>query len=485
MAAASALDNTAWLGSADDWGLLGLPVAGGPVSYRRAGTLESPTWAPPELERITGAWSAEKAIWVQFGGSRVARYEYATGHLLTWEEIPAAERALWLEGRRDLVIAPGGEALELVGPVEEWRIELPAPLIGLRDAGGGRLLAVLGDADGVELLVLEPTADSILGRRRVPGLRDLAVAAWGERLYYVATDSVVRGLALPSLEDAEQIALPGAGRVLTLTPSAHRIYVAGADSIYVLDRLRRQLLRSVAMPDSVTALRFGITGASLLARVGGPETRIAVVAQGVDSLSGVVPGDWDEDLPVVVPGGRLVVRQGPELVLYDASSLAELARAEVGEGQRWFAVEWQPPRPRQEVARPTRAPASVRAAPAPEAEGEEIDPNLSATPGFYAVVSAARERAGVDNLVTWLRSIGYPGVVDRHVDPMGVTWYRAMVGPYTGRPQAEEAAQSLAARYGYKPWILSVSAAEEEEREGEEEGDAAGNGAAPAGPDSG
>jgi hypothetical protein len=69
---------------------------------------------------------------------------------------------------------------------------------------------------------------------------------------------------------------------------------------------------------------------------------------------------------------------------------------------------------------------------------------------------AARDRTGVDDLVEWLRSVDFPATVDRHVDVMGVEWYRAMAGPYEGRDAAEEAARTLGTRYGYKPWILSV-----------------------------
>lgn len=472
LAAASSLEGTGWLGSSDGWGLLGLPLDGGPVVYRRAGTLESPTWAPPELERLAGVWPATRAIWVRFEDSRIARYEYATGHLLTWEEMPEARHAVALNGERELVIATEGQALEHVGPLESWRFELGAPLVELADAGDGRVVAVLEAEEGVELVVVAPQDDTVLARRQVSGVRDMAITAWGERLYYLTdteTDSVVHGLTLPGLEDADSFALPESGRVVAVTPSGHRIYVAAADSIHVFDRLRSTWLHAVAMPESVTDLRFAITGASLLARLGGDENQVAVLRVGIDSLLGVVSTEWDDDLPVVIPGDRLVARIGSELLLYDASTLAELARAEAGAAQRWFAVEWQPPRPRQETVRP-QAPVSVRVMPrAAGGEGEDRDPAAGAPPGFYAVVSAARERTGVDNLVTWLRSVGYPGVVDRHMDPMGETWFRAMVGPYPDRDRAEEAAQSLGARYGYKPWILSVSDPDEDAGRGDEE----------------
>jgi cell division septation protein DedD len=462
------LDGTAWLGSADQWGLLGLPLEGGPVTYRRAGTLESPTWAPPELEPLAGAWPAEDAIWVRFPDARIAQYEYATGHLLTWDSMPATEQAVALAGARQLVIAPEGRALEHVGPLEPWRFELDAPLVRVIDAGEGWVLAVLDGESGAELVVVEPPADTALGRRQVSGLADLAITAWGDRLYYLSgnpEDAAVHALSLPGLEDADRLELPEAGSAVVITPSAHRLYVAVADSLRVFDLLRDRELEPVALPERVTSLRFSITGSNLLARLEGAEDRVAVLRVGVDSLLGVVSSEWDEDLPTVVPGGRLVARLGSELVLHDASTLVELARSEVGTAGRWFTVEWQPPRPRQETSQRPQAPLTVRAMPRGDSDEEaaELDPEAGAPDGFYAVVSAARERTGVENLVTWLRSVEYPGVVDVHVDPMGVTWYRAMVGPYLDRDRAEEAAQSLGARYGYKPWILSVSRADDED----------------------
>ncbi|NIR44826.1 MAG: hypothetical protein GWN99_11000 [Gemmatimonadetes bacterium] len=479
--AASPLAGTAWLGSAEGWGLLGLPEDGGPVTYRRAGTLESPTWAPPELERITGAWQGEKAIWVQLTESRIARYDYATRHLLTWEDVPATELAVALEGRRELIIAPDGKALWVVGASEPWRLRLGGSLVSLRDAGDGRAVAVVKGEAGTEIVTVGTEPDSVLARRAVESIRDLAITAWGTRLYYLTadeTDSVVHALTLPGLQDAEDVRLPAPGYAIAFTPSGHRLYAATGDTIRVFDRLRNRELPSVALPAPAVDLRFAITGATLLARLVGVQDSLAVLQVGVDSLLGVVPGAWGPDLPAVIPGGRLIARLGPELVLYDARDLSELARAEVGVDRRWFAVQWQPPRPRQEPAHRRRAAIAERVVSSEEPgdegamaeEGEEGEEE-GAPPGFYAVVSAARERTGVDNLVTWLRSVGYAGRVDRHVDPMGVTWYRAMVGPYDEREEAEEAARSLGARYGYKPWILTVDGPGEDESGGGDSGE--------------
>ncbi len=148
------------------------------------------------------------------------------------------------------------------------------------------------------------------------------------------------------------------------------------------------------------------------------------------------------------------------MVLYDVSELRELARLAIDEPRVWLAVEWEPPRPRPVLARAAGRPGAGPAAAPGVSSGAEVPPeSLSLAPaGHYAVVSAARERPGVENLVSWLKGVGYPATVDRHQDVMGTVWFRAMAGPYPDRRQAEAAARALTARYGYKPWILTVEA---------------------------
>jgi hypothetical protein len=105
-AAAATLDRVAWLGSVSGWGLLGLPLGGGPLTYLSAENLESPTWAPPELGRISKAWLGDGAIWIQFSDSRLALYYYPTGHVLNFDSIGGeADAAVALEEGTGLVVA--------------------------------------------------------------------------------------------------------------------------------------------------------------------------------------------------------------------------------------------------------------------------------------------------------------------------------------------------------------------------------------------
>ncbi len=460
------LDRTAWLGSAEGWGLLGLPRDGGALTYRRVLDLEAPTWAPAELQPVSRARAGVGSLWIQLQDGGLAFYEYSTGHLRTLEELPEGiSLQAALDGRRALVLGPDSSSLQVVGGAESWDYDLGGAPIEILQAGEEDLVAVMRSGAEAEILVLRPPEPEPLARRKLAGLTDLAVTAWGRELYYLVEgeqEPRLHGLTLPELEEiATELSLSEPGEGLAVTPSAHRIYVASGAQLYVFDRQRARKVGEVELPGRVTDLRFGNTGATLLIRLDG-QARFAVMQVGVDSVLGVIASDWDDDMPQALPGGRLVTRSDNQLVLYELPALTELTRAEEEDPRLWLLVQWQPPRPRERVAqRPTLLDVVAGSPGGDEPAGDEVASDEvtaddGAAPGFYAVVLAARAQPGVEQLVGRLRSVGYPGVMDLHRDAMGVDWYRAMIGPYPGRSLAEEAARDLAARYGYKPWILSI-----------------------------
>ncbi len=446
--------------------MLGLPLLGGPFSYRSAERLELPTWASSDLEPLLDAWPGVRTIWVQFSDSLIGRYDYSTGHLLAFEESSGPVRlALALADASGLVVGRGDGVLELIGGPERWSYALEGRLTSLESAGEGRFVAVVEQAAGAELLLMQPPQAEPIARRRVSGVRDLVVTAWGTKIYYLPTDGerVVHGLTLPDLEEGEDFALAEAGEAIAATPSSHRLYVSASRSLSVFDRLRGEKLKDVPLPGEITSMRFGPTGAKLLGRLAS-EGAVAVIQVGVDSVLGVIAAEWGDNLPVALPGDRMIARQESALLLYDLSSLLEIARIELEDPRIWLPVEWQPPRPRLELAHRTSVPAASQmeaTSVEPVEEGVANDSSathveMDAPPGYYAVVLAARTQPGVDDLVAWLKGVGYSSIRDRHEDVMGVVWFRAMVGPYPNRSRAESAARSLGARYGYKPWILSI-----------------------------
>lgn len=470
LAESASLERSAWLGSAETWGLIGLPLSGGAVGYLRARALESPTWAPPEVGELIAAWPGEDAIWVQFTNDGLGRYDYGIGHLLRFEEAPRAKRAVAARERTLIVATPGGE-LRVVGSAETWRRRVDGELRDLVAAGDGRVVVVSDTESGTRLIVLQPPESDPLGERDLEeGLIDLAISDWANRLYYLPAESprpVLRELRLPELAEADSFELPEAAASVAATPSGHRLYVAMGSSIQVIDRLRWRPLRVIELPAPISDLRFGENGAVLLARVADSDD-VVVVQVGVDTVLGTVPSRWDRYLPVALPGGRLVTARGDSLILYGLPGPVEIAEYAPDEPRVWLPVEWQPPRPRQELARAEDDDRSEREPlPRASAEGATGD-ELTAPTGYYAVVSAAQGRDGVERLVDWLESVGYPARIDRHSDAMGAIWFRAMVGPYPDRNSAESASRSLNSRYGYKPWILSVETSEAREAEPED-----------------
>lgn len=465
------LDRVAWLGSVEGWGLLGFPLEGGPLSYLRAENLESPTWAPPELGALLGVWPGEGEVWVQFRDTRMGVYDYDTGHQLNFDSLRVpVTAATALEDGSGLVVATKDGRLRRVGGGEPWSYRLEGEPLDLIAAGGSRVVVLIEGEPANLILVLEPPGPEALARKQVGNVAELAVLPSGERVYYGVEDggeASLRGLSLPELAEAESYPLPEPAKTIALTPSGHRVYVALSESLYVIDRLRQRPVGQVPLGEPATALRFSINGTNLLARLPGRD-RFAVLRTGVDSLLGIVPGRWDAVSPLALPGGRIVTLSADSLVLYDATRLIELVRAERGEQVEWLPVNWQPPRPRIELASAATEEAAPEVPVAVGGDGELGEGSDSVVAaGHYAVVSAAQQRPGVDELARWLRGVGYPGVVDLHRDAAGVEWFRAMVGPYARREQAEAAAQSLSARYGYKPWILQVEPnAAEEENEG-------------------
>ena len=466
LADSARLQRSAWLGDAENWGLIGLPARGGPLGYLRAISLESPTWAPPEIGKAARAWPGDDAIWIQFEAGALTRYDYVTGHLLSFDEAPAASHALADEDERALLLGTESGELRLVGAHETWSEKLPGPVRRLEAAGDGRVVAVMGDTAHGRLVVLKPPQAEPLGRRDVDGVLDIAVIGWSNRVYYLpsqASHPVLRVLGLPDLAEADSFPLEEPGEALAATPSGHRLYVATGGSLQVLDRLRGRWVAPVELPEPVSALRFAENGATLLART--VEGGAAVVLRvGVDSLLGTISTRWDRYLPVALPGGRLVAAQGDTLVLYSVPGLLEIARYPIEEPRIWMPVEWQPPRPRQDLTRGAESGKPAESEARGSQEGREGAEEAGMPSGYFAVVSAAREQVGVESLVKWLRSVGYPARINEHEDAMGAVWFRAVVGPYPERGAAESASRSLNARYGYKPWILTVEEAASPDR---------------------
>ena len=87
---------------------------------------------------------------------------------------------------------------------------------------------------------------------------------------------------------------------------------------------------------------------------------------------------------------------------------------------------------------------------------EETPPDVP--PGYYAIVGSARQRAGIDALVTELQSAGFPVQVQTTRDRAAEIWYRGLIGPYATRAEAEAAARQLQRERQLQSWVMGVNA---------------------------
>ncbi len=472
-------------GGAARWSLLTVPREGGVV---RARSLDDPsrvvwegrTRLPParEVRLVEGP-----VVLLRAAGGTVRRYDPRTDRLSRVGEVSDGARwggwdryGLWVEPDRSSVLA--------VGPEGSWRYQLGARPRWATPVDGGRV-AVLVDDDGGEAAAVwlvgrgasEPearTRDGFSG----PGL----ATAWGKRLVLPAGDAV-RFYSVPSLTGGGEVEVGGPVTAMAASPSSHELYVAADDPprLTRVERFAMRVREMTGLPRPVRALRPAVLGSAVLAHDG--EGALWVPVGGGDTAR--APGRWREDLPLALPGERAVVaRDGGAALWRRDGSTVDL---DVPGRRRWAPVRWNPApppvvsdrvdgtaagdTPSAGSGRPDTVPADTAAAATgdtagPEGAAASADTGGAAEPaagevpppGFYAVVTAAREPAGVERQLERLEGAGYPVALQVHRDDAGRRWYRGLVGPYEERPGAEAAARQLRRERGTDAWVTELRA---------------------------
>lgn len=450
------------------WSLLTVPREGG---VARARALDDPsrvvwegsTRLPParEIRLLEGP-----VVLLRTGEGAVHRYDPRSDRL---------SRVATVEGEADWVgwdrygvwAQPEGSSLTEVGPEGSWRYELAAAPRWAAPVEEGRVAVLVEDGEGTALWLVgrgegEPEARARDGFAP-PGL----VTAWGRRVV-LAGDGVVRFFAVPSLDATGDVEVDGPVTAMAASPSSHELYVAVDDPprLMRVERFGMRAREMTGLPRPARGLRTAVLGEALLVDDGGAPLRVPV--GGGDTVRAV--GAWREDLPTALPDGRaLVLRDGaPALWGLDGGTEPLDAAAD----RRWAAVRWNPAPPPVVSDRVARsgtdadtagaepAPSDTAAAPASDTSGPAADEPAEASPepGFYAVVTAAREAAGVRRLLERLRDGGYPTSLQPYRDDAGQRWYRGLVGPFEERRGAEAAARQLRRERETSVWVTELRA---------------------------
>lgn len=469
--------------SLDQWSLVGIPGEGGTVDVRSVrdpsqSVREGNTSLPASLEvRFVG----ERQVFLRTGDGIVLHYDPEADEVTRVGTVGADPAFSSWNGFGVYVSAEGAALLE-VGERDAWSFEVTGRPVWATPAEDGRVAVMVEEAEDRRSMWLLRRGDAQPESRTAaaygpPGL----ATAWGRRLVFRSPEGDgLQFVAVPSLTAGPEVTLDGRVTALAGSPSSHAIYAAIEDPARVVEvsRFSRDSRELGELEGgSIAELRASTLGQSVLAHDG---ARVWWVPVG-EAEPASTEAEWRSDLPMVLPDGRVLLVRDDGLFLWNPEAGSEPVPLEGASPDRtWGVVRWNPaPEPvapdpdriadatddEEEAGEPETSAAAERD-PA-EVEEERPEPAETDAPpettdstrvptGYYAVAGSAREPEGVQALRDDLESSGYPAALQRHADDAGRTWYRALVGPYPTRTEAEAAARQLRRERDLAAWVAEI-----------------------------
>jgi len=469
-------------------GLLVIPRDGGPAELR---AIEDPgriRWSgTEELPATTAVHPLGRAVALRARDGAITVFHPSGELRRSAGSVPADAR--WVQSTDGGAFVWGTRALVLTGD-ETRSIASTATVTWAAPATGGRSLLLTVTEDGPRLEVWEADGDEPASVHPVSSRGPALLTGWGRELVLPEGDDgrTLVGRALPDLEPVEHARLDRAPVVLASSPSQHRLLAvsAGESRLESIDRYAWRAVDETSFDETVREVRPGVTGAVVLAFDGAQIWAILAGDGGREEIG----SDWRTDLPIGLPGGRVLGTIGGAMMLFDLRGGGSV-EVDGPTDAWWVPVRWTPRRVEPVVQAPELAleegeDAEVDAAGAqllniglrtvgrvagravattaiPEFEFRDETESGAEAPGrdrftaipdgFYAVASSSRQLENLGRLRSALERAGYRTEVLSRRDEANDLWYRLMVGPYPSRSDAEEAARSLQRERGISAWI--------------------------------
>jgi len=405
-----------------------LPAKGGaPLLYRlpRMGVVDGALRGKlPPVDRVIGLDTESEFLFVTTAKHELLALDLGSGRLDT-VATNIAQATLGPDGTLYAVDAQR----RVISLSRRTRFAWPQPLTALpRDLFGATDQRLVGVIPQDRLLVA--AADQPPTVRPIAASGDVAASRWGD-LVAVASDSGVTFYDPLGRRDAAFVRLAEAPRALAFSPSGHRIYVArrSAPGLAVIDRYDHKELDGVALPGPVAALRLDPLGRWLLARPTVGDSAW-IVDLPIKRHTGIVPTEWQADLPAISPDGMLIFRRGNDVVALRPDSLSEIGRVKNGAADLWVLTTWLP-----------------RGVPASPASAATTADSVGAEGPLYVQVSTSQNPDWSGHLADDLNRAGLNARVlpPQHPDD----GYRVVLGPFASRSQAE----AIGRRLGRPFWI--------------------------------
>jgi hypothetical protein len=376
----------------------------------------------PPIERFVGLDPESEFLFVTTGKHELLALDLGGGRVDT-VATNVSHAALGPDGTLYAVDAQR----HVVSLSRRTRFAWPQALTAIpRDLFGSTDQRLVGVIPQDRLLVA--AADQPATVRPIAAGGDVAATRWGD-LVAVASDSGVTFYDPVGRRDPAFVHLADAPRALAFSPSGHRIYVArrNAPGLAVIDRYDRREVDGIALPGPVAALRLDPLGRWLLARPTIGDSAW-IVDLPIKQHTGIVPTEWQPDLPAISPDGMLIFRRGTDVVSMRPDSLTEVGRVQRGAADLWVLTTWLP----RGVPAPSATGAAVAAA---ESTGASPEGPL------YVQVSTSQNPEWSGHLADDLTRAGLAARVlpPQHPDD----GYRVVLGPYSTREQAEATGRRL------------------------------------------
>src|SRR3989441_1277072 len=380
-------------------------------------------------------------------------YFVRRGHLRIARFLLIASPALWGCGPR----APAAESSQHQSPQGVSKLQVLA-----RTPGVAIRLPAKGGVPQLYKLPRLTAVDGVL-RGRLPAVeRVVGLDPESEFLFVMTAKHELLGLDL------------GSGRVDTVGTNVRQAALGPDGTLYAVDSSRHVISLSrrtrFAWPQALTALPRDLFGATdqhlvgvipqdklLVAAADQPPTVRTIAALRLDPLgrwllarpaigdsawlvdlpikrhTGIVPTQWQPDLPAISPDGMLIYRRGKDVVSARPDSLSDVGKVTNGAPDLWVLTSWLP---RGVVASPVSTASADSGAGGTGAEGP-----------LYVQVSTSQNPEWSGHLADDLTRAGLAARVlpPQHPDD----GYRVVLGPYATREQAEV----IGRRLGRPFWI--------------------------------
>jgi len=467
--------------SIDEWTLLSIPMAGGPAELRSLRDLSDVLWTGqsdiPQVAEAHALLGGQTVL--RSAGGSVLSYQRVSDEVLRLDSI--APESKWVGfGSSGLYLdQAAGDVLHVSG-AGTWRYSVSDPIVWASPLDDETVALLVSSGSGTRLLVLqraeESPAEESGAALNAPGV----ALAWGRRLALVSADGgALKFVTIAPVTEVASVDLPDSPTAIAASPSSHEVYLAVKDPprIVAINRFSLSQRELARFDREILEIRPSLLGESLLAWDGQQAWHLGVSGDRPEPVEGA----WRTDLPLGLPGGRILAALDDELVVFSRGGTTRSARLGLPADHFWVPVYGDAAGQviladeirGERVVDSTRVDAEGRAAaavpPAPAAfddrTGAELEPEdvaaeavSSDPPGFYAIVGSARQRGGIQELADGLASAGYPTRVQRVPDDAGDTWYRGLVGPYRTRPEADAAARQLTRERRLQTWVTEIGA---------------------------